>query len=161
MSLPAGADDPVGMKRRRVLHKVFSAAVVAYAVAICQEQPALKDSSQQLADRIVKSEIPVLIDFWAPWCIPCHLITPILKDIKTEYAGRTEVMKINVDVHRRIAGYFRVTAIPAVFIVKDRVVVKRLAGVQKKEAYIAAVEQVLAAPTHEADSSDTSSSDGG
>jgi thioredoxin 1 len=130
-------------------------------VALCQEQPVLKDSSQQLADRIVKSEIPVLVDFWAPWCVPCHLITPILKDIKTEYAGRIEVMNINIDVHRRIAGYFRVTAIPAVFIVKDRVVVKRLAGVQNKEAYIAAVEQVLAAPAHEADSSDTSSSDGG
>jgi thioredoxin 1 len=97
-----------------------------------------------LADRIVKSDVPVLIDFWAVWCAPCRMLSPIIKELGKEYEGRVKVMKINVDVHRQIAAYFQVSSIPAVYIVKDRAVVKYLPGLRRKEDYRAAVEEVLA-----------------
>ena len=109
------------------------------------------DSSQAIADRIVKSAKPVLIDFWAPWCGPCRLIEPIIKEIKKKYAGRITVMKINVDIHRQIAAYFRITAIPAIFFVKDAKVVKYLPGVQSKKTYYAAINEVLAMKSAAAD----------
>jgi thioredoxin 1 len=104
------------------------------------------DSSDLLAERIVKSDIPVLVDFWAPWCMPCKMVNPIIKEIAKNYAGKIKVMKINVDKHKRIAAHFKVMSIPAVFIVKDRAVVKQIPGVQSKEAYISAVEEVIQKP---------------
>ena len=113
------------------------------------------DSSQSLADQIIKSEIPVLIDFWAPWCMPCRMLGPIIGDIKKEYHGKIEVMKINTDIHKQIANYFGISSIPAVFIVKDKKVVKYLMGVQAKEAYVSAVEEVLGMNSEASDETPT------
>jgi thioredoxin 1 len=124
----------------------YPAAPVAQSATeqVRTQPPAVPvDSSQILADRIIKSQIPVLVDFWAPWCKPCLQLTPIISLLKKEYAGRITVTKINVDVHKRIAAYFRVSTIPAVFIVKDKAVVKFIGGVQGKDAYTAAIEEVL------------------
>ncbi|MBD3419941.1 MAG: thioredoxin [Chitinivibrionales bacterium] len=109
-----------------------------------QAQTARADSSQKIADKIIKSDIPVLIDFWAVWCMPCKMLDPIIKEVKKKYDGKIEVMKVNVDVHRQIAAYFKISSIPAVFIVNDKAVVKHLMGVQPKEAYFKAIEEVLA-----------------
>jgi thioredoxin 1 len=110
------------------------------------------DSSQQIADRIVNSKVPVLIDFWAPWCMPCRMLTPAIEEIKKKYRGRIEVIKINTDVHRQIAAYFGISAIPAVFIVQEKAVVNNLIGLMPKDAYISAVEEALAQTTQPPDS---------
>jgi thioredoxin 1 len=101
------------------------------------------DSSDILADQIVKSKVPVLIDFWATWCMPCRMVSPIIEELKKEYTGKIRVMKINVDVNRRISAYFRVSAIPAIFFVKDKAVVMYLPGLRSKEDYENAVKSVL------------------
>lgn len=101
------------------------------------------DSSSQYADRIIKSEVPVLIDFWAAWCAPCRMLNPTIKEIGKKYDGKVEIMKINIDKHRQIAQYFQVSSIPAVFIVSDKSVVNRILGVQPREAYVQAIEDVL------------------
>ena len=85
----------------------------------------------------------MLIDFWAPWCGPCRLLNPIMKDIEKKYKGKIRLVKVNVDLHRRIAAYFRVSAVPSVFIVKDKTVIRYFPGVKSKEFYISAIEKVL------------------
>jgi len=106
----------------------------------------LVDSSQQIADMIVNSKIPVLVDFWAVWCGPCKLLNPIIKQLEKEYDQKVLFLKVNVDIHRSIASYFKINAIPAVFIIKDKTVVKMLTGVQPKNAYVMALDAVLNAP---------------
>jgi len=101
------------------------------------------DSSDVIADRIVKSPIPVMIDFWATWCMPCRMLGPTVEDLKKKYSGKIKVIKIDVDVNRRIAAYFRVSSIPAVFFIKDKAVVQYLPGLQDKSVYEQAIAEVL------------------
>jgi thioredoxin 1 len=104
------------------------------------------DSSQQIADMIVNSKIPVLVDFWAVWCGPCRMLNPIIKQLEKDYGKKVLFVKVNVDVHRSIANYFSINSIPAVFIIKDKNVLKMLPGLQAREAYVAALDEVLNAP---------------
>jgi thioredoxin 1 len=110
------------------------------------------DSSDIIVDQILKSKIPVLIDFWAVWCMPCRMLSPTIEELKKKYAGRIRVMKVNVDVNARISAYFRVSSIPAVFFVKDKAVVLYLQGLRPKEDYESAIRQVLAMKPAQADS---------
>jgi thioredoxin 1 len=124
---------------------LFGLAVFASAQhgAVDGDGPAPFDSSDIIADRIVKSTIPVMLDFWATWCRPCRMLAPVIEDIKKKYSGKIKVIKIDVDVHRRISAYFRISSIPAVFLIKDKAVVQYLPGLQDKSAYEQAVADVL------------------
>jgi len=101
------------------------------------------DSSQQLAKQIIESEKPVLIDFFADWCGPCHQLKPIIASLEKEYADKILFLRIDTDQHRQIAQYFRVQALPTVSFVYNSEVVASLMGVQPKEAYRLRLEQVL------------------
>ena len=101
------------------------------------------DSSQAIADRIVQSEKPVLVDFWASWCMPCKMLNPIIKDLEKEYGERVLFIKVNVDIHRALSTYFKIQSIPSVFIIHKKNVVQALNGVQSKEQYAAALDAVL------------------
>jgi thioredoxin 1 len=109
------------------------------------------DSSKEIADRIVASKIPVLVDFWAAWCGPCRMLGPTIEELKKEYTGKIQVMKVNVDIHRGLAAYFRISSIPAVFIIANKAVVDYLPGLQPKETYRKAIEKVLKNPSPPSD----------
>ncbi|MGD9201940.1 MAG: thioredoxin [Chitinispirillia bacterium] len=104
---------------------------------------ALSDSSDISAKKIVNSEKLVLADFWAEWCRPCHILDPIIEEIKKKYRGKLNVIKINIDRNQKLAQYFRVVSIPSVFLIKDKSVVKNLMGVQPKEVYITTINEIL------------------
>jgi thioredoxin 1 len=129
--------------------KPFAIVLLLSGLAFCQFPPPVSednapfDSSYILFDQIIKSKVPVLIDFWAVWCMPCRMLSPTIETLKKKYAGRLKVMKINVDVDRKLAAYFSVSAIPAVFFVKDKVVVLYLQGLHPVEDYESAINRVL------------------
>jgi len=88
---------------------------------------------------VLDSEIPVLIDFWAPWCGPCRAVAPVLDQIAAEYEGRIKVAKVNVDEEPRIAGLFSVQSIPTLVVVDGREVVAATMGAAPKAALVQAL----------------------
>ena len=78
----------------------------------------------------------VIIDFWAPWCGPCRMLTPIIEELAEEVKGEIKVTKVNVDEQNELAAQFGVMSIPTLVALKDGEVVKKTIGVQSKEAII-------------------------
>lgn len=87
------------------------------------------------------SEGLVLVDFWAPWCMPCRVVGPIIEDLADQYAGKVKVGKLNVDDNLRIAQNYRVMSIPTVILFKDGEAVEQVVGVRGKSDYEARLDK--------------------
>lgn len=81
---------------------------------------------------VMKSDLPVLIDFWASWCGPCKMIAPIISAVAEEYAGKVKVCKVNVDDEPELANAFKISSIPTLVVVKDGKVTNVSVGLQSK-----------------------------
>ncbi len=82
---------------------------------------------------VLKSEKPVLLDFWAPWCAPCRMIGPVVEAISNEWADKVVVGKVNVDEERELAMQFNIMSIPNLLIIKGGKVVENIVGYRPKE----------------------------
>ena len=88
---------------------------------------------------VLKSDIPVILDFWATWCGPCRMIAPTLAEIAEENAGKVKIGKVNVDDEMELAVQFGITAIPTLIAFKDGQQVNQAMGVMSKEQILALI----------------------
>ena len=92
----------------------------------------LKITRENFENEVMKSNIPVLIDFWAPWCGPCRMMGPIIEQLAEEYEGKAKVGKVNVDEEGELSQAFGVISIPTIVLVKDGKVVRQAVGARPK-----------------------------
>ena len=95
-------------------------------------------------NEVIKSDIPVMIDFYAEWCGPCRMMSPLIEQFATEYAGKVKIGKVNVDEERALAMKFGIQSIPCFVFIKDGKVTDTVIGAMPKEALNRRLEKLAA-----------------
>ncbi|MBI2034935.1 MAG: thioredoxin [Candidatus Levybacteria bacterium] len=101
-------------------------------------------TDQNFDSEVIQSTIPVLVDFWAPWCMPCRVVSPVIEELGKEYVGKLKVGKLNVDESPKTAGIYGIMSIPSILIFKNGKPVKTMIGAQGKDSFKKGIEEVLA-----------------
>lgn len=100
-------------------------------------------TDQNFQDEVLKSELPVLVDFWAEWCMPCRIVGPMVEELAKDYEGKLKVGKLNVDQNGETASNFNVMSIPTLLIFNKGQVVKQMVGAQSKENFKKEIDSVI------------------
>ena len=93
---------------------------------------------------VIKSDKPVLVDFWAEWCMPCRMLAPTINDLAKEFEGKVKVGKVDTDSNREVSMKFGISAIPTVILFKNGQVIHKFVGVQPKKEFAAELTKASA-----------------
>ncbi len=100
-------------------------------------------TDDEFEEQVLQSEMPVVVDFWAPWCMPCRMVAPTLEKLAAEYDGRALIAKVNTDENTRWAIEHGVQGIPTLLFVKDGQVIDRIVGVVPADQIRQQLEHLL------------------
>ena len=104
---------------------------------------ALEITDATFDEVVLKSDKPVVVDFWAAWCGPCRMVRPIIDEVSNEYEGKAVVGKVDVDANQEFAAKYGVRNIPTVLVFKGGEIVSRQVGVSPKQVYTDAIDALL------------------
>ena len=104
---------------------------------------ALEITDSNFEETVLKSDKPVMVDFWAAWCGPCRMVVPIIDELSEEYDGKAIIGKIDIDSNQQYAAQFGVRNIPTVLVFKDGELVDRKVGVSSKNDYAEAIDKLI------------------
>jgi thioredoxin 1 len=102
---------------------------------------AVNDS--QFESEVLKAEVPVLVDFWAPWCGPCHMVEPIVEELADEYGEKVKFLRMNTDDNFNTATHYGIRAIPTLLVFKGGQPVGQIVGFRPKSDLKRVIDQVL------------------
>jgi thioredoxin 1 len=100
-------------------------------------------TAASFTEDVINSDKIVLVDFWAEWCGPCRMVSPILDEIGAEYADKLEIVKVNVDDEPHLAAEYQITGIPAMKVFQNGKIVREMVGAKPKPALLADLEGLI------------------
>jgi thioredoxin 1 len=94
-------------------------------------------------ENVLKASLPVLVDFWAPWCGPCRMVAPVVEELAKEYDGKVSFFKVNVDNNQKVASQYGIMSIPTLILFKDGKPVANVVGYRPKDELKKSLDKVL------------------
>ncbi|NQY79583.1 MAG: thioredoxin [Candidatus Caenarcaniphilales bacterium] len=104
---------------------------------------AVEVNDTNFESEVIDSDVPVLVDFWAPWCGPCRALAPVIDELAGEYEGKAKIVKLNTDENPNKSLEFRINSIPTMIIFKDKKPVEMLVGSLSKEKIKEAIDKLV------------------
>jgi thioredoxin 1 len=116
---------------------------VSFVIIRRRTMSAVSINNDNFQNEVIDSKIPVLIDFWAPWCGPCKMISPTIDELAKEYDGKVKVCKINTDENMDLSSKYQVTSIPCLLFFKDGKPVEKIIGFKSKNDIASVINKVI------------------
>lgn len=110
---------------------------------MASEKIVMIKSADDFADKVLQSDVPVFVDFWATWCGPCRMVGPIVDQLADEYEGKVKICKVDVDGNQELSQMYQVMSIPTLMVFKGGNVVDKKVGAAPKQELVKMIEKAL------------------